>query len=127
MRVGAHHGRDPPIQKPAHGDFFAGGFGVEIEENHRCLLAQGGDFLVESQERILDGRVGESAAHGIHDGHLPLAGIEDDAALAWRAGGEIQRAQQAGLRFHVSDQFMLIPTVIPEGHHGGSRTQQTDT
>ena len=36
MGVGAEDGGDAPVEMPAHGDLLAGGFGVEVDQDHLC-------------------------------------------------------------------------------------------
>ena len=124
--VGADDGGDAAVEEAAHGDFFAGGFSVEVEKDDGGFLAEGGDFGVEGEKGVFRGRVREGAAHGAGDGDFSFVGVEDDAALAGGAWGEVEGAEQAGLGGHVGDELVLIPAVVAEGDDGGAGAEEAD-
>ena len=56
VRVRAQHGADAAVQVPAHQLLVAGGFGVEIDEDHPDIRRQCGQHPVGGVERTVDRR-----------------------------------------------------------------------
>ena len=54
---------------------------------------------------------------------LPL---DDDGAVAGRAGGKIERAQQARLGGEIGHDFALVPGVVAEGDDVGAGAHEID-
>lgn len=118
--VGAHDGSDSAVEIPAEGDLFAGGFGVNVEQDDLC-----GDFaeqLVGLAEGIVTGGH-EDAALEIEDGVLLTGGqfalVHTESR---RADGVVGRTQDAASAFvrvgrdgHVFEDFALVPDVIAGG------------
>lgn len=124
--VGADYGGDPAVEVPSHGDFFAGGFGVKVEEDVKSFFAEAGHFGVKGEEGVFHGRVHEGAAHGIDHGDFAFVSFQNDAALAGAAGGEIERPEQARFGFHVGHEFVLVPAMVAESDHRGAGAEQAD-
>jgi len=103
------------IEIPAHGNFFAGGFGVYVNEDESDVGRERGEFGVGFAKRIVDG--GEKgAALQIEDGILhAISGGAGEEAAAGRAIGKIRGAQEARFMGQIVEDFAAVPTVIAAG------------
>ena len=90
--VGADNSGDFTVEETAHGDFFAGRFGVHIDEDDVCFFAHASDFRFHDEEGIFERRVHESAALDVDNADLALVGFENDGAVADGAFGVVDRA-----------------------------------
>ncbi len=127
--VGAEQGGDAAIEIPAQGNFFAGGFAVQVEEDDL-----GGD-LAEELVGLTEGVVAgghEDAALQVHDG-VALAGGELALvdAEARGADGIVGGAQDAaaanvgvGGDGHVLEDLALVPDVIAGGDDVGAEVEE---
>ena len=131
--MGAEDCGDFAVEVPAHGDFFAGGFSVEIDDN---------DFGLDSGEEIgcgVKGVVGpahEDLAHEVeYCVWLPLVGPVRDCpfedTIAGEAGLHICRAEDATGAFlavgwdgEVVEQFALVPHVVAGCHDVGAEVEE---
>ena len=52
VRVGAHHGGDAAVEIPAHGLLFAGGFGVNVDDDHFDVAGKLGEFAIGGAEGV---------------------------------------------------------------------------
>ncbi len=95
VRVCADDTRNPAVQKTAHGDLFAGGFGVDIDEDDGRFLPDPTDFSVDGDKRILEGGLGEGPALDIDHSDFALAGFEHDRSESGSARRVVDRTQQA--------------------------------
>ena len=67
----AQHGADAPVQVPPHQLLVAGGFGVEIDQDHADIRRQRGQDPVGRVERAIDRRHKDPAQQREdRDGHL---------------------------------------------------------
>ena len=95
--VGAKQGADLAIEQAAHGDFFGGRLGMEIDDDDGGLSAEAGDLGLNSQEGIL--QLGhENAALQVEHGKRrdTTKGI-NTTALARNSRGVIEGANKARL------------------------------
>src|SRR6185312_2748146 len=120
VRMRSQDSGDAAIKVPAEGDFFAGGFGVDVEQDD--LRGDLREQLVNFAERIVAGGH-KDAALQVEDGVLlpgrertlveakarcsdGVVGRADDAAVArMRVGGDR----------HVLEDFFLVPDVVAGG------------
>ena len=127
VRVGADDSGYLTIEHASHGDFFAGGFGVEIHEHDldtQLMQAQG--FIIGPDERVFQGRLHEGSTLCLHDGDFAFFGIKNDSAGTGGAFGVIARPQQPWLGGEIVDDFCLIPDVVARGDDGGTCAEQID-
>jgi len=136
--VGAQDGGYTPIEIPAHGDFFAGGFGVKIHQDDLCFACLFDTFkdAVDLVEWVV-GAVHEDAAHDVDDcvGCADVLAVLDHSlvdAVAGQAVLQVGGAQDAasalmalfGSRLHVLDQLFLVPDVVAGGDDVGAKVEE---
>src|ERR1039457_3821268 len=97
-----------------------------IDKNYRSLLAHFLDRDLERLKRIFEDWLHERPCLDIDHTHGPLRRFEHDRAAAGSAHWIIHRAQQTRLRVNESDDFFLIPDVIPSRYHRDARAQEID-
>jgi hypothetical protein len=110
--MGAEHGRHPSVEVEAEGLLFAGGLGVEVDQDDVDVRRQRGEEAVGDAE----GRV-----HLLHE-HLPLEvdrrhadprrRLAEVDAASRIAVGIVGRAQQPGLAVEERKPLLLVPDVI---------------
>ena len=91
-----------------------------------ALLAEraGGELAFDRGERIVE-RVHEDAAHGVdHERALAVLGVDQGGAAAGRAGGIIDRADQARRALDEDQRLALVPGVIAERDGVGAGLDQ---
>ena len=113
--VGADADGDAAGDVPAHGDFFAGDFGVEFEDFDFDFGGDLGEERVDGAEGVVHLRVHVEAAHDAQDGDLDAGlGGEDGEAFAGGGGGVVDRADK--LRgFEDGEDFAFSEGVVAEG------------
>ena len=119
--VGADDGGDAAVEVPAEGDFFAGGFAVEVEEDDF-----GSGFALDVAEEFVGFAEGivaaghEDAALEVHDG-VSLAGgelalVEAEAGSADGVVGGAEDAAAASVRInrdgHVFEDLFFVPDMV---------------
>lgn len=82
MRMGADDSGDPPIEEAAHGDFLAGCFAVDIDEDDGRMLAHFGDLSLDSEEGVFERGLHEGAALDVDHANLAFGGFENDRAIS---------------------------------------------
>ena len=127
--VGADDGGDAPVQVPADGDLFRGGFGVEVEEyDLGCDLAE---KLVGFAEGVVAGGH-EDAALEVEDG--VLLAIGQGALVDAKAGsavGVVCRADDAAAADvgvfgdgHILEDLFFVPDVVARGDDVGPEVEE---
>ena len=131
--VGAEQGGEAAVEIPAEGDFFAGGFAVEIHEDD--LGAGFAGDLAEEFVGFAEGVVAgghEDAALEVDDS-VGLAGGEFALveAEAGGAGGVVGGAEDAASALvgvggdgHVLEDLFLVPDVVAGGDDVGSEIEE---
>jgi hypothetical protein len=131
--VGTEDCGDFAVEVPAHGDFFAGGFGVEVDHDDFGLDA--GEQVGGGMERVV-GPAHEDLAHEVeYCVRQTLVGSVGDGpfenAIAGESGLHICRAEDAawtflavGWRGEVVEQFSFVPHVIAGGHDVGTEVEE---
>ena len=131
--VGAEDGGDAAVEIPAEGDFFAGGFAVEVEEDDFGAGFAGdlGEEFVGFAEGVVAGGH-EDAALEVHDG-VGLAGgefalVEAEAGGADGVVGGAEDAAAAGVGVggdgHVFEDLFFVPDVIAGGDDVGAEVEE---
>ncbi len=108
---------------PAHGNLFAGDFGVKIDELHFNRGIEFGEHAVRGAKRAVDGRH-ESAALQVEYGAfyaIPRADCNGSFARPLRV---ICRPQQTRLPPQIIEDFPLIPNMIAAGEHVDAERQE---
>ena len=126
--VGAEDGGDAAVEIPAEGDLFAGGLGVDVEEDDGS--GDLGEELVGLAEGVVAGGH-EYAALKVHDGVLLAGGkLALVDAEAGSSGGVVGGAQDAAAAVvgvggdgHVLEDLALVPDVVAGGDDMGSHVE----
>jgi hypothetical protein len=118
MCVGTDDRRNLPIEKSAHGDLLTGRFGVHIDDDDSGLLAQAIDLCHGRMERIVQDGLHKGAALHIENPDFSLCSLQNDAPLAWRARGIIDRPKESRLRGYVGCGIPLIPNMVARRDYG---------
>jgi len=88
---------------------------MEVDEDEMGLAAEAFDFVEGELEGVFQGGH-EGAALGVHDGDGREAGeLIYGGTVAGRAGGIVQRAQEAGLVVQEFGDLLLVPEVVAAG------------
>ena len=117
MRVRAHHGAHPGIEKASHRDFLRRRFRVHIHKNNRRLLAQLVHSLGGSEEGVID-RLHERLPLQVQHSHQRETFLSRDAKpLSRRALGIVVRAHKTRLALQQRLHLALIPQMIAGRHH----------
>lgn len=125
--MGAKDGRDLAIQVAAHGDFLAGGFRMEIQDDGAYTeCAQACGFGFGGEERVFERRLDEGAALGLHDGHASFGRFEHHATGAGCVIGVVDGAEQSGFGGEISRDFRLVPDVVAGGDDGSAGAEEID-
>ncbi len=131
--VGAEDGGDAAVEVPAEGDFFAGGFAVDVEEDDLGAGRFGdlGEEVVGLAEGVVAGGH-EDAALEVDDG-VRLA-VAEDALVEAEAGGSVgvvggaEDAAAAGVGVfgdgHVLEDLFFVPDVVTGGDYVGSEIEE---
>ena len=118
--VGAEDGGDAAVEVPAEGDLFAGGLGMDVEED------DGGGDLAEKLVGLAEGVVAgghEDAALEVDNGVLLAGGefalVEAEARSSGGVVGGAEDAAAAEVRIggngHVLEDLALVPDVVAGG------------
>ena len=126
VSVRADNGGHAPVQEAGHRNFFARGFGVDIDEDDRGLLTHPVHFGIHRDERVLEGRLCEGPSLNIDHSDLALGCFEDDRTKAGGARGIIERPQETGLGGEVRDDILLVPDVVASRDHGSACAEEVD-
>ena len=117
---------DAAIEEVGEALFFAGGFGVEVDEDGVGALLEfaGCDLGVDGAEGAVEfGH--EDAAERIDDEHVgAVAGFVEAGATSGRALGEVERADELRLALDEDEGVLLIEGVIAERDAVGARVEQ---
>ena len=133
MGVGAEDGGDAAVEIPAESYFFAGGFGVEVEEDHLGVgvaLDEGEEFVGFAEGVVAGGH--EDAALEVEDG--VLGAVAEGAFVDTEAGGSVgvvggaedAAAADVGVGGdgHVLEDFLLVPDVVAGGDDVGTEVEE---
>ena len=121
MGVGAPHGLDLAVQKPAHGPLLAGGLGVEVHQGQ--VGAAAAQQAVGHFKGVVQVGVQLRPAHQIQNGDAqPLAGV-DAHAPARHPPGVVGGAENARLLVQIVPDLQPVPGVIAQGDHVGPGLQ----
>jgi hypothetical protein len=122
--VGAEDGGDAAVEVPAQGGLFAGGFGVEVDEDDLGVgvALDLGEEVVGLAEGVIGGGHEDAALH-VDDGVLGAvaqrAFVEAEAGGAVREVGGADDAAAAhvgvGGDGHVFDNLFFVPDVVAGG------------
>ena len=115
-----------PVEMMRHGEFLAGRLGVDVD--HHGVAAEtertGPDLPLHPGEGIVE-RVHEHAAHDVHHQDAPPVGdLDQRRAAPGRAGGVVERSDQARLAFDEDERLALVEGVIAERHGIGARVDE---
>jgi len=131
--VGAEDGGDAAVEVPAEGGFFAGGFGVEVEEDDFGVgvALDHDEELVGFTEGVVGGGHEDAALH-VHDGVLgavaELTLVESEAGCAVREVGGAEDAAAASVGVggdrHVFDDLFFVPDVVAGGDDVGAEVEE---
>ncbi len=124
MRVGSDHGRYAAVEMPAHGHFFAGELGVEVDESNLDSRRQCLNQLIGFAKRAIGlGHI--RPALKIDDGAIDtIARLDDDDAAAGQFVDVIGRPQEARLAGEIVVDFPFVPDVIATGQHVDTVAEQ---
>ena len=115
--MGAPEGADPAVQIVAHGQFLAGGLGVEVHQGKGCLaLAQDG---VGPGEGVVRPPGEITAADEVHDPNPHCPQVENRRAPARGPAGEIRGPQEPGGLIQQFRDLHLAEAVVAQGHSVG--------
>lgn len=131
--VGAEDGGDAAVEVPAEGGFFAGGFGVEVEEDDfrvGVALDEGEEFVGFAEGVVGAGH--EDAALEVDDGVWGAVAegalVEAEAGSAVSEVGGAEDAAAAGVRVggdvHVFDDLFFVPDVVAGGDDVGAEVEE---
>ncbi len=127
MGVRADDGGDFAVEVPAHGHFFTGGLGVEVHEDDGCIEPHPLNLAGDDGEGVLELVAHEDAALEIDDADFAaLLCLQNQAALAGRALGVVQRPQHTRLLGKEGDDLLLIPDVVAGGDDGRPGAHEPD-
>lgn len=132
MGVGSQYGGDAAVEIPAESGLFAGGFGVEVEEDDLGVgvaLDQGEEFVGFAEGIVAGGH--EDATLEVDDGvggavgELAFVGTEAGCAVGVVAGAEDAAATlvRAGRDGHVLEDLFLVPDVVAGGDDLGTEVE----
>jgi hypothetical protein len=131
--VGAEDGGDAAVEIPAEGGFFAGGFGVDVEEDDFCVgvAFDLDEKLVGFAEGVVAGGH-EDAALQVEDGVFgavaELALVDAEAGCADGVVGGTDDAAATDVRVggdgHVLEDFFLVPDVVAGGDDVGAEVEE---
>ena len=117
VRVRADDRGHPPVQVPAHREFFTGGFRVHVDQNEGDIGGYFREFAVRLTERIVDRRQKHSPLqiqHGIFHAVFRGAHIKPAARVTF---GKICRPQQPRLVRQEFQNLFAIPAVVSASEH----------
>ena len=126
MGVRADHEAGAAVAEMAHRLLLAGRLAMHVDHDGVGGLAEraGGEFALDRRERIVE-RVHEDAAHGVDHQHaLAVLGVDQRRAAARRAGGIVERADQARRALDEHQRLALIPGMIAERDRVGAGIDQ---
>lgn len=113
MGVGSDDSGDLAVEHPTEGDFLGSRLGMEIDNNDWGLGAKPFHGLQGEWEGVVERRH-EGASLKIEDGDRGEAVLlADGEAVPRNVGGIIQGAEESGLQGEITDDFLLIPDMIP--------------
>lgn len=107
---------DASVDVPAHGDFFAGDFGVEVEDFDFDIGGDLGEEGVDGAPGVVHLGVHVEASHDVEDGDFEAgAGGDDGQAFADGGGGEVDGSDEFGAGFEEGDDLAFAEGVVAEG------------
>ena len=120
--MGADDQADAAVDEMADRLLLARCLGMEVDDDGVDLLAErtGGKLALDAGEGIVE-RVHEDAPHRVHDedaGAVPRH--EDAGAAPRRAGGIVERTEEAVLPLGEDQRLALVEDVVAGGHHVGA-------
>lgn len=115
--VGAEDGGGAAGAVPAHGDFFGGGFGVDLDEGDRAV----GELVEEAVDTgegvvCLEGVHEESAEDGDDVDGRQAGRFDGHRAPAWGGVGEVGGPDEVGGFFEGAEDLFFAEGVVAEGH-----------
>lgn len=114
--VGAEIEGDFAVEVPAHGDFFGGGFGVEVNDFDFDVAGDFGEHAVHGAEGVIDLDSHVEASHDLEDGAADAgAGGDDAPAFADGGGGKVAGADEAVGLFEEGEDVAFAVGVVAEG------------
>ena len=123
--MGANHKRGATIDKMAHRLFFAGGFGMHVDDDGITAAAQRAyrQFALHRVEWAIK-RIHIDPTHRIDDHHqLAFGRLDHGCTAPWRALGQIGGAQQTRFALDKHKRFTLVEGMVAERHHIRTRTE----
>ena len=117
MGVGADHQRRQAIEAVAHGLLLAARLGMDVDDGGLHGAAEGValQLRLHGAERVIQ-RIHEQPAHDVDDqGLTAIIQHRHEGAAAWRAGGEVHRADDPVLGLQVGDDLLAVPGVVAQG------------
>ena len=96
MGVSSNHGAHAAIQQSRDGHFLGRGFGVEIDQNQACVLAEPLNFGQNGMEGVFQGRHERAALEVDDSDRRKPVELKEDTPLPWRAGRIIQWPHEPG-------------------------------
>jgi len=120
--MGAEHGRDAPVEVPAHRDLLAGELGVEVDDDRVRRPPEGAEELVDRGERIsLHLQVHLPAQVDHRDPHP--GGLDDRVAAPWILGREVRRPHDPLLGVEKGIGLSVPIGVVAERDHVDARRE----
>ena len=123
MRVRADDEAGAAVDEMAKALFFAGGFGVEVEDDGVGLLLEraGGQDRLGRLEGIVEFRMHEHPAHDVGDEDAgAVASVEQAGAASGGAGRIIGGPQKLVVARREDHRVLLVPDMVAGGHHVGA-------
>jgi hypothetical protein len=115
--VGAEDDAGAAVEVPAEGDFFAGGFGVYVDDDDFDVARDLLDDAIDGLERAIDDGPHEEPAHERDNGDArPALGLVGSIFAANGGGREVGRPDDAVGAGENGDDFAAAIDVVAHGH-----------
>ncbi|MPM32306.1 hypothetical protein SDC9_78868 [bioreactor metagenome] len=112
MGVGPPEGGNPPVQKIAHRQLFAGGLGVKINQSEVRLFPL--QQLVYNGKGIIRPPIQVASSNQIHHPDAHAVQIKNPPAPARRPTGVIGRAENIGVLVQKVHNLRLVKAVVAQ-------------